>query len=99
MPIFDSTVVDAVLAHMNGDHPEDNLLIAQAFGHPDAQTATMVGVDENGGSWSFTVADNAHELTVPWTAPISERREIRREVVVMYDAACAKLGIQPRAHE
>jgi len=99
MPTFDSTVVDAVLAHMNGDHPDDNLLIARAFGHPDAVDATMIGLDENGGSWSYTIADSVHELTVPWTAPISERREIRREVVVLYDAACARLGLEPRAHE
>lgn len=99
MPTFDSAVVDAVLAHMNGDHPDDNLLIARAFGNPEAETATMVGVDGSGGFWTYSVSDSPHDLTVPWSTQISERREIRREVVVLYDAACTKLGIQPRAHD
>ena len=99
MPIFDSSVVSAVLAHMNGDHPDDNLLIARAFGHPDAETATMVGLDENGGSWLYSIKARQHDLVVPWSAPINERREIRREVVVLYDAACARLGIEPREHD
>src|SRR5690606_38892887 len=30
--IFDSDVVAAILRHMNGDHSDDNLLIARAFG-------------------------------------------------------------------
>ncbi len=99
MPVFDSSVVTAVLAHMNGDHPADNLLIARAFGNPDAEAATMVGLDENGGFWSYSIGTNEHELTVPWSTTISERAQIRREVVVLYDAACATLGIQPRAHD
>lgn len=84
---------------MNGDHPDDNLLIARAFGHPDADAATMVGLDDNGGSWSYSIGTAHHELTVPWSAQISERSEIRREVVVLYDAACARLGVPPRAHD
>jgi hypothetical protein len=36
---------------------------------------------------------------VPWSTEITERPEIRREIVVLYDAACAKLGIEPRPHE
>ena len=84
---------------MNGDHPDDNLLIAQAFGDPDAETSQMVDLDENEGTWVFTVAGDQRMLDVPWsTAPISERGEIRREIVVMYDRARAKLGITPRAH-
>ena len=79
---FAPEIVAAVLHHMNGDHPDDNLLIARAFG-PDevagASAATMTSLDENG--------------------PISERPEIRREVVALYDAACAKLGVAPRPHE
>jgi len=83
---------------MNGDHPEDSLLIAQAFGNPAADSAIMTGLDGTGGTWSYTVGDATHTLTVPWTAPISERPEIRREIVVLYDAACARLGIEPRPH-
>lgn len=83
---------------MNGDHPEDNLLIARAFGSADATSATMIDVDETGGQWTYTVGGHSEALTIPWTAPISERAEIRREIVAVYDRACAKLAVPPRPH-
>ncbi|GAA3729897.1 hypothetical protein GCM10022239_03150 [Leifsonia bigeumensis] len=98
MPIFEADVVTAVLKHMNDDHNDDNLLIARAFGHPDADSATMTGLDGLGGFWGYTIGDDAHELGVPWSGPISARPEIRREIVVLYDAACARLGVEPRPH-
>ena len=82
---------------MNGDHNDDNLLIARAFGNPDATAATMTTLDHRGGTWVYT-ADGDHELTVPWSTEISERPEIRREVVRLYDLACEKLGLEPRPH-
>jgi len=98
VPTFTPDVIAAVLAHMNGDHPDDNLLIARAFGHPDASSATMIDLDETGGQWTYTVGGNSEALTVPWSTTISERAEIRREIVVLYDRACEKLGITPRPH-
>lgn len=98
MPIFEASVVDAVLAHMNDDHLDDNLLIARAFGHPDAAAATMTGLDDKAGYWSYTVDEKVSELTVPWSTTIAERPEIRREIVVLYDTACERLGIEPRPH-
>ena len=83
---------------MNSDHNDDNLLIARAFGDPDATSATMTTLDERGGTWIYTVSAGDSHLTVPWSTTISERPEIRREIVVLYDAACEKLGITPRAH-
>lgn len=99
MPTFTPEIVAAVLHHMNDDHPEDNLLIARAFGSTDAWAATMISLDGDGGTWSYLIDDDEREVTVPWSGPITERPEIRREIVVLYDAACAKLGIEPRAHE
>lgn len=99
MATFDTHIVTAVLAHMNTDHPEDNLLIARAFGDEKADSAVMTGLDGAAGLWSYTIYDSTHELTVPWSQPISERAEIRREVVVVYDNACAKLGVEPRPHD
>lgn len=83
---------------MNTDHPEDNLLIANAFGHPEASSATMVSLDGDGGTWSYTVGGQSASLTVPWSAPITERPEIRREIVVLYERACERLGVEPRPH-
>lgn len=97
MSEFEPAVVAAVTGHMNGDHPEDNLLIVRAFGHPDATASTMIGVDGDAGIWRVTDARGEHEVRVAWPgAPITERPEIRREVVALYQAACERLGIAPR---
>lgn len=83
---------------MNSDHNDDNLLIARAFGDPDAASATMTDLDESGGTWQYSTGGPQAELTVPWSTTIAERPEIRREIVALYDAACARLGITPRPH-
>lgn len=98
VPIFEHSIVSAVLDHMNNDHPEDNLLIVRAFATKEATAATMTDLDHLGGTWTYEAGDATAELTVPWSAPISERAEIRREVVVLYDTACARLGVEPRPH-
>ena len=99
MTTFDAQTVAAVIAHMNEDHPDDNVLIARAFGELNADSAVMTGLDGSAGMWTYTVAGTTHELSVPWSQEISERPAIRREVVVLYNAACAKLGLKPRTHE
>ncbi|MCW4385749.1 DUF2470 domain-containing protein [Salinibacterium sp. SYSU T00001] len=98
MPVFSPEVVAAVLHHMNDDHRDDNLLIARAFGDRNADAATMVDLDEHGGRWTYTAAGEKRELSVPWSTTIDERPEIRREIVVLYDRACAELGVEPRPH-
>lgn len=97
---FEPDVVRAVLAHMNDDHSDDSLLIARAFGPPSTTAARMTGLDSTSGHWEVEVDGRLVELRVPWPAgPISERPEIRREVVALYDAACERLGLPPRAHD
>ncbi|WP_229052799.1 DUF2470 domain-containing protein [Aeromicrobium sp. Leaf350] len=95
---FEPAVVDAVLAHMNDDHTDDSLLIVRAFGVTDAESATMTGLDGEAGVFEAVVGGVATEVRVPWSEPITERAEIRREVVVLYDRACGALGLEPRAH-
>lgn len=98
---FDDDTLAGVLGHMNSDHTDDNVLIARAFGtDPAPAGATMTGFDGDGGDWIVTAADGtATALRVPWPGgPISERGEVRREIVALYDAACARLGIEPRPH-
>lgn len=96
---FDESVVAGVTGHMNGDHTDDSMLIARAFGHPDATASVMTGLDGEAGIWSVTTPSGIHELRVDWPAgPITERPEIRREVVVLYEIACERLGITPRPH-
>lgn len=100
---FSPEIVAAVLHHMNDDHTDDNLLIVRAFGDEAgalAVTATMTALDGDGGTWRVADADGVEsEVSVPWPGgPITERAEIRREVVVLYDEACARLGLPPREH-
>lgn len=97
---FPEDVAAAVLRHMNDDHGDDNTLIARAFIDPSAQGATMIGFDGAGGEWRVRSADGSEESSrVPWPGgPIDARPAVRREVVALYDEACAKLGIAPRPH-
>lgn len=98
---FDENVRAGVLGHMNGDHAGDNLLIARAFGHADDLVAAeMAGFDGDGGTWRATLADGAQiEVHAPWPGgSISERPEVRREIVALYDEACRRLGVEPRPH-
>ncbi|RLQ84346.1 DUF2470 domain-containing protein [Mycetocola zhadangensis] len=95
---FDDTIVAAVLRHMNTDHSDDNLLIAKAFVDRDAEAATMIGLDGGGGTWRVTVDGDERDAVVPWKTTVTERAEIRREVVVLYEAACDRLGVPARGH-
>ncbi|MEW2463189.1 MULTISPECIES: DUF2470 domain-containing protein [Microbacterium] len=100
---FAPDVIAAVLRHMNGDHTDDNLLIARAFAEPADQEPTasvMTGFDGEAGVWEVTRGGSTSTLRVPWPGgPITERPEVRREVVALYDAACARLGVEPRPHD
>lgn len=98
---FAPEIQQAVLAHMNDDHLDDNVLVARAFGPVRAvASARMTGFDGDAGEWSVVGDDGATvELRVPWPGgPIAERREVRREIVALYDEACRRLGITPRPH-
>lgn len=100
--IFDADVITAVLRHMNGDHTDDNLLIARAFADPaesEISGSVMTGFDGDGGVWEITTGGTTSELRVPWPGgPITDRPAVRREVVALYDAACERLGVEPRPH-
>ena len=104
--LFDDTVLAGVLSHMNGDHADDNVLIARAFAADAGITedrivaSRMDGFDGDGGRWAVTLSDGATAIVeVPWPGgPIAERPEVRREVVALYDEACRRLGVEPRPH-
>lgn len=98
MSAFTSDAVDAVLAHMNDDHRDDNVLIVRAFAERDVTSAVMSDVDARGGTWHYTAEGEELELHIPWSSELTERPQVRREIVALYDAACAKLGVEPRPH-
>lgn len=98
---FDDEAISGVLGHMNRDHNDDNLLLVRAFGPiADATSATMLSFDGDGGKWHAVDKNGAeHSVSIAWPGgSITERREVRREIVALYDAACERLGIEPRPH-
>jgi putative heme iron utilization protein len=94
---FGLDVVAAITRHMNDDHPDDNLLIVRALGGRDtAASARMTGLDGLGADFAAVVDGAETPVRVPWSRELTERREVRVEVVRMYHEACAVLGIAPR---
>ena len=99
--VFDADVRTRVLSHMNDDHADDNVLIARAFGpSTEVVAATMTGFDADGGDWiARSPAGEDLVIRVPWpSGSISERPQVRREIVALYDEACRRLGVPPRPH-
>ena len=100
LPTFDNAVISGVTRHMNEDHADDTLLIARALGaRPDATDARMIGLDNDGGDYEVVTPSGTETIRIPWARRLSERIEIRQEIVRMYDESCEILGLEPRAHE
>ncbi|UGQ13696.1 DUF2470 domain-containing protein [Yinghuangia sp. ASG 101] len=94
---FGPDVVAAITRHMNDDHPDDNLLIVRALGgEGSAASARMSGLDKLGADFVAVVDGVEKTVRVPWGRELTERREVRVEVVRMYREACAALGLTPR---
>ncbi|WP_432968635.1 DUF2470 domain-containing protein [Dactylosporangium sp. CA-233914] len=94
---FTAEVIVAVSRHMNADHPADSLLICRALGgRPDATAATMTGMDGDGIDFAAVVDGREVPVRVPFSRPLTERAEVRPEVVRMYRESCAALGVPAR---
>jgi hypothetical protein len=97
---FGASIVAAVVEHMNLDHPEDSLLIVRALGaRPDATAASTVGLDGDAIEFDVHTKGARERVRVPWSTPITERRQIRAEVTRMYYDACTALGVESRPAE
>lgn len=87
---FSDDVVRAVCRHMNDDHAADSLLICQTLGgQPAAAAATMTGVDGHGVTFDVSVDGRPEQVRIPFNGPVTERTQIRLEVVRMYREARA----------
>lgn len=94
---FPPEVVTAVARHMNEDHAEDNVLIVRALGGVgDATAAVMTDMDGEAIEFDATTPAGTVPVRIPWSRPLTERSEVRVEVVRMYQEACAALGVEPR---
>ncbi|MGW0434764.1 DUF2470 domain-containing protein [Micromonospora sp. NPDC003197] len=94
---FPPEVVAQISRHMNDDHAADSLLICRALGgQPTASAARMSGLDTEGIDFTAVVDGVEVPVRVPFGQPITERPQVRQEVVRMYQQACAVLGVEPR---
>ncbi|HEX2145807.1 MAG TPA: biliverdin-producing heme oxygenase [Glycomyces sp.] len=89
---FEPKVIAAVCHHMNTDHAADTLVICRgAGGAPDAESARMTGFDGDGADFSAVVDGTEVPLRVEWAAPLSERAEVRPEIVRLFTESKAQL--------
>ncbi|GAA5085461.1 putative heme iron utilization protein [Thermocatellispora tengchongensis] len=94
---FPPDAVDAIKRHMNDDHADDALLIVRALGgQAEATAARTTGVDAEGIDFAATVGGREVPVRVPWGMTLTERAQVRREVVRLYREACAVLGVPAR---
>ncbi|MFD0776037.1 DUF2470 domain-containing protein [Streptomonospora algeriensis] len=93
---FTAEVVSAITAHMNDDHAYETLVICRALGGvPDASAARMTGVDKGGGDYTALVGGAEAAVRIPLSQELTERSQVRREVVRMYREARERLGLPP----
>lgn len=96
---FPQDVVDRVLAHMNGDHAEEALVIVRAHGASDASGAALAGFDSHNTVWQVMGPEGpVGQVHVPWPSGAVEESQIRGEIVSLYQASCTALGIDPSGH-
>lgn len=94
---FTPDVVEAIARHMNDDHAEDSVLIVRALGgQPEATAAVLTGLDADGVDFSVEVEGRTVPVRIPWSRRLTERSQVRVEVVRMYDQARKALGLPPR---
>lgn len=94
---FTPDVVQAIKRHMNDDHGDDALLICKGLGgQPEAASATTADVDAEAIEFVAVVDGRDVTVRVPWSTTLTERAQVRREVVRLYQEACAALGVPAR---
>jgi hypothetical protein len=91
-------VVAAVMPHMNVDHTADTIVICRGLGKQRGTvSAVMTGMDQEGIDFSAEVDGQQVPVHLPWSERLTERAQIRAEVVRLYQEACAALGV-PSSH-
>lgn len=90
-------VVTAVLAHMNGDHAEDCVVMCRGLGgRPGTTAATMTGFDDEAVELLADGPDGPAPVRIPFAEPLTGRAQVRAEVARMYHESAALLGLPPR---
>lgn len=85
---FTPDVVAAITRHMNEDHAEDTLLMVRVLGdQPSAESAAMTGVDADGADFVANVSGSEVPVRLAWGRRLTERKQVREEVVRLYHEA------------
>jgi hypothetical protein len=98
-PTFAPEVVAAICRHMNEDHPDDCVRMVHGLGGVEATSVTMTGLDDLSAFFTATTSAGPVDVTLPWSHRLTERGEVRLEVVAMHEQACRNLGIEITAGE
>ena len=94
--MLSAEVVAAICTHMNDDHGAESLEIVRVLGGvPDAVNARVVSVDVDGVDFDVLSPAGGQTVRLPWGARITERAQVRAEVVALYARAT---GGNPPAH-
>jgi Protein of unknown function (DUF2470) len=84
---FPPEVEAQIVAHINGDHADNLVLIVRALGGmPQATAARM----------SAAVDGIEVPVRIPFSERLSERSQVQTETVRMYRQACETLGVEPK---
>ena len=95
---FTPDVVEAICRHMNEDHPDDCVRMVRGLAGVDADRVTMTGLDADAAF--FRVEEpRVADVSLPWSGRLTERGQVRVEVVRMHEEACRRLGIDLPAAE
>jgi hypothetical protein len=98
-PTFAPDVVAAICRHMNEDHPDDCVRMVHGLGGIESDAVTMTGLDDVSAFFTAATADGPVDVVLPWSHRLTDRGEVRTEVVAMHELACRNLGIEITAGE
>ncbi|TYB41425.1 DUF2470 domain-containing protein [Actinomadura chibensis] len=90
---FTEDVVRQIARHMNDDHAADCLTICRALGgRPGATAARVTGLDADGIDFAVMDGGAERDVRIPFSERLTERPQVRREVVRMTEEARAALS-------
>ena len=85
-------IKDQVIAHMNDDHSDANLVYAKALaGLPDALSAEMTDFDRHGIALSVEMAGGVSEVRVDFLKPLTKAEDIRPALIKLLKYARERL--------